>query len=81
MIASLLLNIVGGKIVFLDYILSRASQNTTYELSVLSFYQVLILFVLVIAITVLNLKRYYGMRDYISFIIYSPFCLFLFCLI
>lgn len=57
MIASLLLNIVGGKIVFLDYILSRASQNTTYELSVLSFYQVLILFVLVIAITVLNLKK------------------------
>lgn len=57
MIASLLLNIVGGKIVFLDYILSRASQNTTYELSALSFYQVLILFVLAIAIAVLNLKK------------------------
>lgn len=57
MIASLLLNIVGGKIVFLDYILSRASQNTTYELSALSFYQVFILFVLAIAIAVLNLKK------------------------
>lgn len=57
MIASLLLNNIGGKIVFLDYILLRASQNTTYELGTLPFYQVLILFVIVIAITVLNLKK------------------------
>lgn len=57
LIASLLLTFISGKIVFLDYILSRASEDTRYELGKLSIHQIGILLFIVVAIIVLNLKR------------------------
>lgn len=56
-IASLLLTFISGKIVFLDYILSRASEDTRYELGKLPIHQIGILLFIVVAIIVLNLKR------------------------
>lgn len=57
LIASLLLTFVSGKIIFLDYILSRASEDTSYELGKLPIHQIGILLFIIIAIIMFNLKR------------------------